>query len=296
MDDGIVNSLIEQLADGVYYVDRKRVILYWNRGAEEITGYVRDRTLGRSCASNLLRHVDEAGNSLCRSNCPLSATMEDGKHRTGLVYLHHADGHRVPVRVSCSPVRDAAGEVIGGVEVFHDASEQQDLLDRLTEAERVALLDPLTGLANRRMIEGLLDEHDQRREAFGVAYGVLFVDIDHFKDVNDTWGHGVGDQVLQMVSRTLLATARGADAVARWGGEEFLVVVGGGDAATLRRVAERHRILIESAWLDLPDGGRLRVTVSIGYAIATGGWREAIERADGHLYAAKEGGRNQVRG
>ena len=98
-------DLIDNLYDGVYFVDRERVITYWNKGAERITGYKDRQVIGRCCGDNVLNHVDAAGVELCRSHCPLAACMEDGLPREVEVFLHHADGHRMPV--PCAPRRCA---------------------------------------------------------------------------------------------------------------------------------------------------------------------------------------------
>jgi PAS domain S-box-containing protein len=118
-DDGdIYRDIVENLYDGVYIVDRERVITYWNKGAERITGYTRERVLGHSCRDNLLNHVTADGVELCLGLCPLAACMQDGVTREADVFVHHADGHRVPVMVRAAPLRDAEGRVVGAVETF----------------------------------------------------------------------------------------------------------------------------------------------------------------------------------
>ena len=102
-------DIVDNLYDGVYFVDRDRVITYWNKGAERITGYSAKETLGRACRDNLLNHVTANGIELCKSNCPLAAVMQDGNPREAEVYLHHKDGHRVPIIVRATAMRDAEG-------------------------------------------------------------------------------------------------------------------------------------------------------------------------------------------
>src|SRR5512146_1588532 len=92
-------DIIDNLYDGIYFVDRDRVITYWNKGAERITGYSSTQTIGRSCRDNLLNHVTASGIQLCQNHCPLAAVMEDGKEREVEVFLHHANGHRLPVAI-----------------------------------------------------------------------------------------------------------------------------------------------------------------------------------------------------
>jgi len=124
---------------------------------------------------------------------------------------------------------------------------------------------------------------------------VLFVDIDRFKEVNDTHGHEVGDQVLRMVARTLAASTRTFDILGRWGGEEFVAVLANVEPEELSIIAERSRILVRESSLPL-DAGVLSVTVSIGGTLAVEGdtIKTVVRRADRHMYVSKSCGRNRV--
>lgn len=113
-------DILDQMYDGVYLVDTSRSILYWNQGAERISGFRADEVLGKRCSDNILMHVTDDGTNLCLNGCPLAATMEDGQLRESEIYLHHKEGHRVPVLVRTAPLRDAGGKTIGGAEVFSD--------------------------------------------------------------------------------------------------------------------------------------------------------------------------------
>src|SRR5215510_10153028 len=115
-------NIIDNLYDGVYFVDRDRVINYWNKGAERITGYSAEQTIGRACRDNLLNHVTANGVQLCQDHCPLAAVMQDGKEREAEVFLHHANGHRVPIVVRATAMRDSEGNIIGAVESFSNNS------------------------------------------------------------------------------------------------------------------------------------------------------------------------------
>jgi diguanylate cyclase (GGDEF)-like protein len=162
------------------------------------------------------------------------------------------------------------------------------------ELERLGRLDSLTGLTNRRYATKLMDEALARRDPVGIA----MLDIDGFKLVNDTYGHAAGDAVLTEIGRRLAGT-RAEDLVARWGGEEFCVLLTDiGDDASLLGAAERLRAAVADEPVLLDDGRRVRVTTSIGVGLPSGP-TERLERlviaADEALYAAKRGGRDQVR-
>jgi two-component system, cell cycle response regulator len=163
------------------------------------------------------------------------------------------------------------------------------------ETERLATTDGLTGLVNHRTFQTRLDEHVLAAERYGKKLSLLLCDIDHFKSVNDTYGHPVGDQVLRAVARTLANEARGTDVVARYGGEEFAVVMPETDTGGALVIAERIRERVGALVLET-EQGPLRVTMSLGVAtFPEDAARKAglVERADGCLYHAKRHGRNQ---
>lgn len=286
-------SLIENISDGLYLVDHNRHIIYWNKVAEKITGYRSDEVIGRRCRDNILIHVDKDGKNLCRNDCPIDGTMIDGEHRDAQVYLHHKDGHRVPVWIRAAPLRDTAGNIIGGAELFTDLSAGSAITDKLQELERLSFLDSLTQLANRRFVEMELDSCISEKNRYGASFGIVFMDIDFFKQVNDAYGHAVGDRVLKTVAHTFMNTARPSDLMGRWGGEEFIGILRRVDDDGLHAAAERIRALVEQS--HIREKGRiLKVTVSIGATLAdpTDTAGSIVERADGLLYQSKKNGRN----
>ena len=288
-------ELLATMPDGVYLVDRGRQIEYWNKGAEEITGFRPREVLGSRCWDNLLAHVTEDGTLLCFTQCPLAQTMEDGVPRSADVYLHHKAGHRVPVRIRTAPIRGDNGEIVGALEIFKDNSPPAETVRKMEELKELALLDPLTGLGNRRYTEMVMSTRLGELKRYGWTFGVLFIDVDSFKEINDRNGHAGGDEVLKMVGRTLAHSARSVDFVGRWGGEEFVVLLGNVDDKSLRTLAERFRSLVERSTLQT-ERGLLRVTVSIGATLGRrrDGVKSVVRRADALMYRGKAGGRNRV--
>lgn len=295
--DSFYKEIIDHLYDGVYFVDRERVITYWNHGAERITGYDAQKVIGRSCRDNILNHVNSNGIQLCQDHCPMAACMKDGNPREAHVYLHHFDGHRVPILIRAAPIKDVDGNITGAVETFSADMEGSAVREELHQLRSSVLTDPLTGIGNRQFLEGRLKaalaEFDQSSET---RAGLLFFDIDHFKLVNDNYGHGVGDQVLHMAAATLQNNIRKSDIVGRWGGEEFLAILY--DVPTLEAVnaiAEKLRMLIQYSRLDL-DNTSVAITMSIvGTLLKKGETLESfIHRADQLMYQSKEAGRNRV--
>ena len=296
MEDNFYKEILNSLQDGVYYLDRDRVITYWNRGAEQISGYTAEQVIGRPCRNNLLNHVNEQGLELCNEHCPMAATMQDGKPREAYIYLRHAEGYRVPVQIRAIPIRDKSGNIIGAVETFHKGVSPEKTERRIRKLQQTALLDPLTAIGNRRHLENrlktsMLDYHEHH-----LPFGLLFCDIDHFKNINDTYGHNLGDQVLRMIAQTLRANIRETDSMGRWGGEEFLVILHDVDIDSLLKIAEKLLNLVRNSNLTLPDKGTLSATISIGGTLV----REndtivsVVDRADRLMYQSKANGRNRI--
>jgi len=294
-DGGFYKNVLDNMYDGAYFVDRGGEITYWNKGAERLTGFVADEVIGERCSDNLLMHVDDAGYRLCEGGCPVNETLADGCPREADVYLHHKDGHRVPVRVRVAPIRDERGGIVGAVESFNDNSSKVSALERIAELEKIAYIDPLTEIANRRYTEITMRSRHQQMSRYGWPYGIVLIDIDHFKNVNDAYGHNVGDRVLRMVAKTLLGCSRSFDIVGRWGGEEFLAVISNVNDDSLRSAANRFRILVERSSMTV-DSRPVGVTISAGATVARSDDTESltVKRADELMFQSKEHGRNQV--
>lgn len=175
----------------------------------------------------------------------------------------------------------------------------QDITERRQAAERLEFLarhDELTGLFNRRGISEIGRHQLAQARRAGLPCCFAIADLDRFKRVNDTWGHGVGDRLLKHVAECLRTTIRSGDWVGRWGGEEFLLVLPQTPLEEAREALERVRQAVADAALEV-DGTELAMTISVGVAAAERGDLEpdpVIVRADASLYAAKQGGRNQV--
>jgi len=294
--DQFFQTALQNVEDGVYFCDEKRRIVYWNPAAEQITGFGIDDVKGRSCAESLLTHVDENGTPLCETNCPLTASLTDCQTREAKVYLHHKEGFRVPVTVRTFPICEEDGTVEGVVEVFTDNSSLAAALEKVEQLSIEADTDALTGVGNRRKLQAELGSCVNERRRSDGTVGLLFIDIDHFKQINDTCGHDTGDRVLKMVTETLRRNLRTSDTLARWGGDEFLAIVRNTQAAPLRVLAQKLRSLIASSYLTLEDGTELRVTASMGVTTIRPSDTDdsAIARVDKLLYESKSQGRDRL--
>jgi diguanylate cyclase (GGDEF)-like protein/PAS domain S-box-containing protein len=295
MNDITSNKILDSLFDGVYFVDCERRITYWNPAAERLSGYSKSDMIGHCCADNLLRHVDADGVELCLNGCPLAASISDGKPRESSVFLHHKFGHRVAVSVRTSPVRDDQGMIIGAVEIFTDNSSALQLLRELETLKHEVYQDALTSIGNRRYGEVTLSTRIYEWQEHSHPFGLLFLDVDHFKLFNDNYGHRQGDEVLVMVAKSISSSLRNMDVVARWGGEEFVIILPGATPIIVKSIAERVRMLIASSFISR-GAENLRVTVSIGGTVCRIGEsaESIVKRADELMYRSKLDGRNRV--
>ena len=295
LENDAYSRILYNLHDGLYLVDRNRMITYWNKAAETISGYAADEVLGKSCYDSILTHVDSEGNNLCSKGCPLAATIADKKPREVELYLHHKDGHRIPVSVRTNALLDSEGKVVGGIELFADISHQTVNELRIKELEKLVLLDNLTKLANRNHIEKEIQSRFEEKKRLNVPFGIFFIDIDHFKQFNDTYGHDVGDDVLRFVAKTLVANSRPFDLYGRWGGEEFIGIIRNIRNQDLEQLGNRVRLLIESAYI-IHKNEKLNVTISIGATLVKENDTidSLIKRADTLLYKSKTEGRNRL--
>lgn len=287
-------TLLNDLSEGVYFVDKNREITFWNHGAERITGFSSEEIVGKRCQDNLLNHVDGVGKQLCLGGCPLHETLQDGETRKAWVYLQHKDGHRVRVDIKIRPLV-VNGEIVGASEVFSGTDINITSGLSLRELEQLALFDQLTQLPNRRYIDTFLGNQIRDFQLLGIPFGVMMMDLDLFKNVNDDYGHDVGDAVLRMIAQTFQEAMRRNDLIGRWGGEEFVAILRGVTHLELRTIAEKVRMLVERSSLKHANS-EIGVTISIGATMVSRGdtAEEIIRRADRALYRSKDEGRNRV--
>ena len=212
--DMFYKDILDNLYEGVYFVDTERTVLYWNKSAERITGYESDEVIGKHCYDNILNHVDSQNNSLCIGGCPLYHTIQDGVCREVAVYLRHKEGYRVFVAVKTIPLYHEK-RMIGVIEVFINDSEKAEIQNTLNEFKNLALTDALTALPNRRYIDSFLTNRLVEFRDLKIPFAVAMIDIDNFRIFNNNYGHDIGDQALQVVATTMRNAVRVNDMIGR---------------------------------------------------------------------------------
>ncbi len=292
-DSSLYKTVVDNLHEGVYLVDTERRITYWNNGAERISGFAAERVLGSCCADNILMHVDSEGTLLCRGHCPVADTVRDGQPRQADVYLHHREGHRVPVAVRVWAVRDEEGRITGAVEIFTD---QASLVGReAPDAVPRPLHDPVTRVGARPYLEAKLRASLVEWKHHDVPTGVVLFDVDRLDGINARAGRRAGDRVLRMIASTLQHTLRESDLVGRWGDDEFLVILFNVTPSRLRVLAHRLRILVDNSHI-VEGAVDLHATVSGGATLVRPG-DEAdglVRRLEGLLAESKRAGENTL--
>ncbi|MCP5108763.1 MAG: diguanylate cyclase [bacterium] len=238
-------KLLDTLEDGVYFANRQRKVTYWNKAAEAITGYKSGEILGKFCSDNILVHIDEKGNNLCTGMCPLARCMETGEGYDSHIWLHHKEGHRVPVRVRVTPVHGAKNEIVGAVEIFSNRSSKKPFLEEIEEREQQDSLGSLTGLPNKQYMETSLKlkffEWNQSQRPFGI----FRIKIEGLEEVKNNHGQETYEGILKTISGTLIHNFKPSHIVGEWSEKEFLGISGDTNEEKLSQKVERYRILLK---------------------------------------------------
>ena len=260
----------------------------WNRSLNRIGGWGPDDVTGMPI--DLL--FPQGNNGQPGGSALLERAGQNGTAETE-GWTVRKDGSTFWGNTVATALPDRDGRASGYVLVTRDLTERKEIEDRLVA---LATTDPLTGASNRRAGEARLEEAFSRWRRYGRTFVVLMVDCDHFKAVNDRWGHDVGDAVLVALVRLCRETLRETDVTIRWGGEEFVLLLHETSRDVALSMAERVRAAIEAVKVE-HSGNAIRITASIGVAeVAESdrGAEEAVGRADRALYRAKNAGRNRV--
>jgi diguanylate cyclase (GGDEF)-like protein/PAS domain S-box-containing protein len=284
------------MSDGVYIADRNLRFLYCNEAAFRMTGYKAQEITGRTCEERGVCPIGSMGKKLCQPGCILAECMKDGETREAQVFLRHKQGRRVPVSFRVEPIRAADGSIAGVVEILKDDSARHDASRKAEAMERLAFVDPLTQTRNRRFLAMALHTAVREFQITRVPFGLLMIDLDHFKDINDSFGHGVGDDALRRVAKALVSTLRPTDTVGRWGGDEFLAIVREVNQETLQELSERCVIKVARIAIPGSDGKFISTSISVGGTLILPGdsFRSLVKRADELLYESKKGGRGRA--
>ena len=270
--------------------DDQWTMLFVSDGCQVLTGYEPAELINNRQVS-FADLLDEDSNLRLRRE--VKSALANDEPFSVEYSLIRKDGTRIWVWERGRGVLEEHGEtVLEGIVL--DISDRKELE---SELEELATRDPLTGLLNRRELSRLLEEELERAKRYQRTLAILWIDFDHFKDINDTYGHAAGDSVLKAVSGLLLDSVRSVDSVGRFGGEEFVIVLPEMDVAEADELADRLRLKVASVPQPLGDGKTVPLTISVGIAVYPSHGLTAAAlcaAADKAMYRAKERGRNCV--
>jgi diguanylate cyclase (GGDEF)-like protein/PAS domain S-box-containing protein len=290
-----LNAIGDAIGDAVTTTDPEGCIVSLNRAATVLTGWQNEEAVGKpfeeifNAIERKKGKEDKADNLVQLALLTRSSVTALGSD----IWIKRRDGRRTPIDMSAAPLRMDDGTLIGVVHVARDISHMR----RMTaELKFRASHDPLTGLINRAEFERLLSQAVETANIEEKQHALLFLDLDHFKTVNDTCGHDAGDELLRKVTQAMQRVLRQADTLGRLGGDEFAVLLDGCGVEPAARIAEQIRRTVDEFRFTHRDKV-FSVGVSIGIAVFGPGeakLSEIVRNADAACYAAKHGGRNRV--
>ncbi|QDV15886.1 putative diguanylate cyclase YdaM [Gimesia panareensis] len=287
---------IESLYDGFYIVNADFQFVLFSPGLEQLTEIRAFDILETAWTNHSLPITNQEGTSLASSEHTMNRVIASGKSMTTELMLKRPDGRLIQIEVQSVPMFGEDGRLVGVAEIFRDLSRSLKRPQEFNELKMAASQDALTSVANRGELETqlaiLLNQASQNQNAAPLS--IIFIDADHFKNINDTYGHAVGDEVLIELARLFQHETYSGELVGRYGGEEFVILCPETDLDHARLKAERLRLAVNN--LKLSNLNNNRITASFGVAqLEPGDSLESLfHRADNALYQAKETGRNRV--
>ncbi len=287
-------AILDRSKSGIYIVTPDRTIIYWNKGAEAITGYAAQEIVGKHCPETLLRHIDSAGHPLCELNCPLLETVVTGQERTEMMTLRHKDGYRIPVRMRLVPIRQN-GRVEMIAEIFERISDVTYDDNMISSLSYQLLHDSLTKLPNRDYLRRYLKYRMSEYLVFGHNYAVLVADIDRLGDFNDKYGHAYGDELLEIIGKEIQTHIRQSDLVGRLEGGRFMGIYTFAHMEDLRIIGRKFSETVSKIKI-MAGQEEISATVSVGVtAIEPNDTIDTVTlRAETMMKRSKAEGKNRV--
>ena len=293
LENEVANVTLDSIGEAVLRTDAQGKVSYLNRKAEEMTGWRREEARGRPMA-DVLRLIESVGGPAVRSAAG-TATEQDqaGKETADFTnrILVRRDGFECGIERKVTPIQDQDGMVTGTVVAFHDVTAAQA---KSRQMSHLAQHDALTDLPNRVLFNDRLTQAIALAERQGKQLALMFVDLDHFKKINDSLGHDVGDKLLKSVAGRLMACVRRSDTVSRLGGDEFVILLSQVEHAEDAAFSAR-KVLRALTAPHIIDNKSLDINASIGVSTYPSDGQDAeglMNRADNAMYEAKEHGRN----
>jgi diguanylate cyclase (GGDEF)-like protein/PAS domain S-box-containing protein len=294
-DPEIYQTVLDGLDTGVYIVDRNRRIRFWNEGAEQITGYLRQDVVGRFLRDHLLTTADGAGDLDSDPDDPINLAFRDGKPSNLEVSILHKDGYRVPIVLRTMPIRNSHGAVVGAAESFERNRSASDWTRRQAGFADFGCLDTVTGVAAQSFMETQLRENLITFAEHNIPFGLLLVQIDHMDRLRASRGPGVVPTILRVIAQSVENCLRPTDLVGCWGENQFIAILLECRESEVVLVGERVRRMISRSEIEW-WGDKFSVTSPVGGAGCRAGDKveHLVARAEASLKESIEKGGNCV--
>lgn len=283
----LTSQIYENLSEAMVITDRDNRIISVNQAFTALTGYSREEAIGQNP-----RLLQSGRHDPAFYKAMWASIVNDG-HWRGDIWDRRKDGSFYPKFLAITALRDAAGQITHYSAIFYDVSDRKQLEEKL---ETLAHYDPLTGLPNRMLLQDRLEQAIAQAERLGQHFALLFIDLDGFKPVNDTYGHAFGDAVLKLAAQRIAAAIRGMDTAARLGGDEFVVILNDiRHAENAARVAEKILAALAEPYEIAGQAGRISASIGISlYPSDDLIAQELLRSADAAMYQAKREGKQRV--
>src|SRR5579872_3954943 len=243
-DPELYQTVLDGLGTGVYIVDRNRRIRFWNEGAEQITGYLRQDVVGRFLRDHLLATGDDVIDFDSEAEDPINIVFRDGKPSVVEVSILHKDGYRVPIVLRTKPIRNNHGAVIGAAESFEKNRSASDWTRRQTAYADFGCLDAMTGVPAKTFVETQLREQLITFAEHHIPFGILLIEIDGLDKFRASRGPGVVGTILRIIAQSVENCVRPTDLVGCWHEHQFIALLRECKESEVALVGERVRRMI----------------------------------------------------
>jgi len=245
----IFENIIKSMELGIYILDWRKEVVYWNKGAEKITGIKKDEIVGKKFKEELLKYSDKSGTLLNILETPSMKTIADGRERVEKLYIDTKSG-RIPIEVQVYPLKNEENQIIGSFEVFIDISEEEKLKEEYEKLKRDAFIDDLTGIPNKKYINKKLRELYDDYKRYKLDFSVVFLKIKDFEALVEQKGKSFSEMVLKKVAKKISSITRSSDFFGFWEGNTFILILRFVNNTQVLEVANRFNTALKSIELD----------------------------------------------
>ncbi|MCF7858619.1 MAG: diguanylate cyclase [Candidatus Cloacimonetes bacterium] len=256
-------NLIENLYEGLFYIDKTGLIKYWSKGAEKITGYSSEAVLNFKISDELLSPTDKNGNKLSGEKSIFHYTLAKGTIKQFELLITHRDGYKIPISARIAPMYDHQDNIVGATQLFTDNKEHIEQLVMDSQKYRDSYFDPITKLPNQLNLEMSIDAKISEFRRYNRPFGILFIKIDDYEKYNEIYGDDFKIKTLVQVSKLLENDLRPFDVAGRWSDHEFTIILVNVREDSVTMIGNRLKEIIKKSEFTIGKGS-LSLTLSVG--------------------------------